>query len=215
MVVGTVVVFAALFLKIADSVRESEAAVRIDGHVMDFVVRHRVGWISQVARAVTVLGSGWVVTIVVLGATALLVRRHRRGDALFVVLSTVGTAILIVIAKHAIARPRPPAVHRLVSAGGASFPSAHAAQSVACYAALAAVAVTATRSARTRVLVCTAAAAIAAAVGASRVYLGVHFPSDVLSGWLLAAGWLLALIVARGVVAPAGASVRGRAPRAS
>ena len=201
-IAGVVVVFAALFVRLADSVRENELVTRFDRNVLTFVVEHRVAWISRLARGTTLLGSGWVVAIVVLGAAILLLVRHRRLDALFVVVSSVGTALLVVGAKHLIGRPRPSGSDHLVRASGAAFPSGHAAQSVACYAALAVVVVFATRSNTTRVLACSGAAIIALAVGASRVYLGVHWPSDVASGWLLAAGWLLALVGIRRFVLP-------------
>jgi undecaprenyl-diphosphatase len=196
-VFGTVAVFAALFLKLADSVRESELVVRLDQHALNFATDHRVAWISRVARAVTLFGSAWVVTIVITGAATVLIRRRRYLDVVFVVCSAIGTAILVATAKHFIARPRPAVSHRLVTASGAAFPSGHAAQSVACYAALAAVTVLASRSTKLRRFACLAAATVALSVGVSRVYLGVHWPSDVLSGWLLAAGWLLTLIGVR------------------
>lgn len=201
-VAGVVVAVAALVLKLADSVRESDIVTRADQHTMDFVVRHRVGWISHVARIVTFFGNGWVVAAVVVAALAFLLLRRRFPDALFIGLSAAGTAILVAVAKHLIDRPRPVASVRLVTATGAAFPSGHAAQSVACYCALAFVVVHATRSKRTRFLVVAAAALVAFSIGASRVYLGVHWPSDVVSGWMIAGGWLLALAGARRALEP-------------
>ncbi len=201
--------FAAILLKLADSVRENEVVVRIDRHVLDFVVQHRVGWLSSIARAVTLLGSAWVVAPVVFGAVAFLVLRHRVGDALFVALSSIGTAILVAIVKHIVGRPRPATADRLVAATGAAFPSGHAAQSVACYTALAVVAATGFRSQRGRALADAGAATIALTVAASRVYLGVHWLSDVVSGWLIAGGWLLALAGLRHAVAGSPGSSSG------
>ena len=196
-IVGTVLAVAATFLKIADSVRESDLVVRIDRNTLELVLRNRVEWLSTAARTVTLLGSGWTVLVVIAGSATFLVLRHRCIDALFVAASATGTAIAVAIVKHAVGRPRPALPDRLVTATGAAFPSGHAAQSIACYGALAVIAVTASRSNRTRAFVIAGAVAIALAVGASRVYLGVHWLSDVVSGWLLAAGWLLALIGVR------------------
>ncbi len=192
-IAGVVVASGAAFLKITDSVRESELVVRIDRRTYDFVLRHRVGWISSVARVVTYVGNTVVVTLVVLGAVAWLLTKRRTGDAVFVAGSAGGAAVLVTVLKHVVGRPRPAAPHRLIAASGAAFPSGHATQSVACYAAIAVVAAASTRSRRSRVLLAAGAAVIAFLVGASRVYLGVHWASDVVSGWLLGAGWLLAL----------------------
>jgi undecaprenyl-diphosphatase len=191
---GAVAVFAAAFLKLADSVRESELVVSIDHRSLDFFSRHRVGWITRVARLVTLLGSGWVIAVVVVAAATFFLLRRRPLDAMFVVLSSSGTALLVSIVKHSVGRSRPDGQHRLVSAAGASFPSGHAAQSVAGYVALAVIVASVTRSRTRRTLACAGAATLALAIGASRVYLGVHWLSDVVSGWLLAGGWLLALI---------------------
>jgi membrane-associated phospholipid phosphatase len=198
-VAGIVGVLVALFLKLADSVRESDVVARIDSNAMTWVLHHRVGWLTQLARFFTFLGSAWVVTVVVVAAAAFLVVRRRRSDALLVVLSAAGTAMLVEVMKHAINRPRPPVSGRLVTVTGAAFPSGHAAQSVACYAAVAVVAALATRSTRRRIVLGVAAGATAVAIGTSRVYLGVHWPTDVVSGWLLAGGWLLVLIGVREV----------------
>jgi undecaprenyl-diphosphatase len=192
-IAGAVAMFAAMFLKLADSVRETDFVVRVDGHTMNFMLDHRLDWISRIARVVTQVGSTCVVTFVIVVAAAILIRRRRYLDAGFVAVSSIGTAILVAIAKQIIGRPRPAVSHRLVAATGAAFPSGHAAQSVACYGALAVIIVLATRTSKIRWSACLVAVTIALSVGTSRVYLGVHWPSDVLSGWMLAAGWLLML----------------------
>ena len=121
MVIGMVALFAALFLKLADSVRESEFVVRIDQHTLNFVLDHRVAWISRVARVVTLLGSAWVVTAVTMGtATTFLVLRRCYVDALVVAVSSIGTAILVATANLVIGRPRPAGSSRS-SAFGCSF----------------------------------------------------------------------------------------------
>jgi undecaprenyl-diphosphatase len=200
-VAATLIALAAVFLKIADSVRESEFVVRIDQNTLELVLRHRAAWLSTTARAVTVLANGWIVAIVIAVSASALAVRHRRDDALFVLSSVIGAAIAVAVVKHVVVRPRPALPHRLATASGAAFPSGHAAQSIACYGALAVVLVTAARSNRLRAFAIGGAIAIALGVGASRIYLGVHWLSDVVSGWLLAAGWLLALIGARAALA--------------
>ena len=200
---AAVTALAVLFVELADSVRENDVIVRTDQKALDVVVDHRVGWISQVARIVTLLGSTWVVAILIAATATVLLRRARRLDALFLVVSSIGTAILVALAKHGVGRSRPGVAYRLVTASGAAFPSGHAAQSIACYGALAVIAVAVSSSKARKVIACAGAAAIALVVGASRVYLGVHWLSDVVGGWLLAAAWLLALVGVRSaLVAP-------------
>lgn len=205
-IAGAVAMFAALFLKLADSIRETDFVARADQHTLNFILDHRADWISRVARLVTQVGSTWVVIVVIVVAATMLLRRHRYLDAGFVAVSSIGTAILVAIAKQSIGRPRPAVSHRLVAAAGAAFPSGHAAQSVACYGALAVIVVLATRRTKIRWSACLGAVTIALSVGTSRVYLGVHWPSDVVSGWLLATGWLLTLIGGRLFISAAPAS---------
>lgn len=136
---------------------------------------------------------------------AALVRKGQRRIALVVALSSIGTVVLVSVTKRFVARARPPVADHLVSAHGLAFPSGHSAQSVACYGALAWVVWVLGQKRRTRMYAVAGAAATALLVGLSRVYLGVHWPSDVVSGWLLATGWLSALV---------GAShIRRREPR--
>lgn len=194
LVAGGAVVFAAgVILKLWDSVREGEAVVHADRRVLDFLTRHRTPWLSHVARAVTDLGSGWVVAPLVVVTVLALWHARRPREAIVVVAASVGTALAVSVLKHVVGRSRPPVAGRLADAGGAAFPSGHAAQAVAFWGALAWVAWRTTRSRRTRALALAGAALIAALVGLSRLYLGVHWPSDVVSGWLVGLGWLVAV----------------------
>jgi len=97
-----------------------------------------------------VFGSGWIVAAVITSSATALALRHRCTDALFVAANATGTAITVAILKHAVGRPRPALPDRLISETGTAFPSGDAAQSIACYGALAVVMVRAPRSNRTR-----------------------------------------------------------------
>ncbi len=188
-------VSAAVFFTTWDAVSELGTTVRTDRSLVDFIVAHRSGWLTDLAQAWTRLGSAWIVAPVVTFAAVTLALRRRLPAAIVVVASSAGCAIAVAIMKTSVARPRPPISGRLVSATGAAFPSGHSAQSVACYAALAWAVTTRIESRSTRILVWSGTAVIALGVGWSRVYLGVHWPSDVLGGWSLAAGWLSILVL--------------------
>jgi undecaprenyl-diphosphatase len=112
------------------------------------------------------------------------------------VASTCGAALLVLSVKTLVGRPRPASIDRLVTVSGPAFPSGHAAQSIACYGAVAVVVVWLVRSPLLRAVVAVGAVALGLLVGASRAYLGVHWPSDVVAGWFLAIAWLSGLVVA-------------------
>jgi membrane-associated phospholipid phosphatase len=192
--VGVVLVAVVTIFKMADSVRESDTVVRHDQQILDFMVNHRAPFLTDVAKVVTNLGSGWFIAPIVIFAVAALLYAHRRRAALILALSNIGAVALVAVLKDEVGRSRPPVATQLVAAHGPAFPSGHSAQAVAFYGSLAWLAWELGRPRRTRVWVCCAAATIAFAVGLSRVYLGVHWPSDVLSGWLLGIGWLTALV---------------------
>jgi undecaprenyl-diphosphatase len=100
-----------------------------------------------------------------------------------------GALLLYTLTKYFVHRPRPPADIWLSNVGkSTSFPSGHATQSLSTYAALALVSAAVVSAARRPALAI--AAVIAAGVGCSRVYLGVHWATDVLAGWLAAACWV-------------------------
>lgn len=199
----------ALVAQLTDDVMEGDGAASFDPRAMRWVVEHRTPTATTIARAVTHLGDPWVVTLVVATAViALIATRHARLGA-FLVLSSGGAVIASSIAKRVVDRPRPPTEIWLGSAWGPSFPSGHATQSVACWVALGVVACTFLRSTAWRVVVLGAATALALLIGTSRVYLGVHWPSDVVCGWSIATMWLLVLLLA-GWVRPRLRATRGQ-----
>ncbi len=118
-------------------------------------------------------------------ALAALLLRHRRAAAL-VVLAVAGAELLQLGLKPLFGRPRPGVFPPLERIGSAAYPSGHALVS----AALAGALVLICWQRRWRTLAALPAAVYVLAVGFSRLYLGVHYPSDVLAGWLLAAAWV-------------------------
>jgi undecaprenyl-diphosphatase len=113
---------------------------------------------------------------------------HGRRRALLAI-ATLGSIALYDVIKAVVARPRPQVGHLVITATGFSFPSGHATQSAAAYGAIALV-VRARYGARTGRWAVGLAVVVTATVGLSRVYLGVHWPSDVVAGWLLGTAWL-------------------------
>lgn len=188
---------AAVFLSLTMLISRSSALVGWDRRISHLAVDHRTASMSSVAKITTQLGSGWAVIPIVIGAFALLMHHRRRVEAALLVASSLGTSGLVQLLKWNIGRSRPPSAQRLMHADGFAFPSGHSAQSIACYAALGVIVAGSARSSAVRKAAYVAAVAIALAVGWSRVYLGVHWATDVLGGWLLACTWLLALLAGR------------------
>src|SRR5262249_30118155 len=173
-----------------------EGIARLDLRVHAFAVAHRTGWLTAIMANITWLGSNWLLVPVLTGATALLLRRRRTRATVAVWAGYLGTLALYTLAKPLVHRPRPPTADLIGHASGPSFPSGHAAQAVAAWGISPAVR-PAGSPPRARAPALTAAAAAALAVGASRIYLGAHWLTDVLAGYALAATWLAVLAALR------------------
>lgn len=155
------------------------------------------GTLTDAMRFITGLGGTLVLDVVFIVVMAvLLVRRYWR-DALFLLLASPGTVVLVQVLKAAVNRPRP-ADHHLVAAQNASWPSGHASSSTALYGAILVIVLSRQardgerpRLARSAAICLTAI--LVALIGYSRVYLGVHYPTDVLAGWVVVAAWIFVL----------------------
>jgi len=161
---------------------------RCDLQVLDWIAEARNGPLTTLAKSASLLGSILVLGPAVALVAGWLVRKGRLLAACSLGAVAVGVVALANLVKVIVDRPRPPTDH-LVPVSSASFPSQHAAQALAILLAFALLISPGSR----RVAALTAAVALALVVGLSRIYLGVHYPSDVLGGWALGAAWLAAV----------------------
>ena len=144
---------------------------------------------TPVIKDISALGTFvWVASIAAAVAVAALLLRHGRA-AVLVALAIAGAELLQLGLKPLFGRPRPGVFPPLERIGTAAYPSGHALVSAALACALLAIC----WKSRWRALVAALAAVYTLAVGFSRLYLGVHYPSDVLAGWLLATAWVAGL----------------------
>ena len=152
-------------------------------------------WLQEAVRDITALGSFSVLALILIFAVAALAMSGRRGTALFVAASVIGGEILSTIFKNAFNRTRPDFIdpERVLSA---SFPSGHAALSAIVYLTLGTILAGSTEKLQLRIFYVGAAIFLTIIVGISRLYLGVHFPTDVLAGWALGIAWALLMGVA-------------------
>ena len=168
----------------------------VDQPAASFLVAHRQGWLTGVMRLVTDLGAAGVLVPLVLAAG--LAWRWRRGSWRPLALlagAAAGAWVVQVAVKQLVERPRPPAGLALSHATGFAFPSGHATDAAAVYGMLAVLLARSGRPAA-RVAAWAGAAALVALVGLSRLYLGVHWLSDVVAGAALGIAWLLAIFIA-------------------
>jgi undecaprenyl-diphosphatase len=172
-----------------------------DAHVTMWFVTHRTAFATDVMRITTRLGTTAVIVPAAVFVVSMLVARRRGHAAVFVDLAVGGAFLLSVLAKHMVGRDRPPEALRLADVTSSSFPSGHATQAAATYLAFAGVCTLVDGRSRLRAVTGIAAALVIALVGVSRVYLGVHWATDVVGGWLLGACWVagLALVLQRRV----------------
>lgn len=167
-------------------------------------------WFEEMARDVTALGSTIVLTLVALGVVGFLVMLSKRGAAVLVLASVSGGTVLSYLLKAAFDRPRPDLVPHGATVYTASFPSSHAMLSAVVYLTLGALLARVQPRRRLKIYLLCVPILITAAVGLSRVYLGVHWPTDVLAGWCAGAGWAAVCWLAalrlqrRGAVEPEG-----------
>ncbi len=150
------------------------------------------GWLEEVARDVTALGSMTILIGMTLAAAAYLWLAGKRRSVALVLASVGGGIAASSLFKRGFDRPRPDLVPHATEVYTASFPSGHAMLAAVTYLTLAAMLARVQPTRALKVYLFALAAFITMLVGASRVYLGVHWPTDVLAGWTAGAAWALA-----------------------
>jgi membrane-associated phospholipid phosphatase len=163
--------------------------VALDTTVRDWLVERRSPPLTAVLTAFTTLGSSIVLVSLACSVTVLLAAIGRRAEAALVAGAAAGALILWPLLKNLIERARPADAH-LVQVSSWAYPSGHSLMSIVVFGVLAVLAHRRVRSRARRVSIVVATAVLVVAVGVSRVYLGVHWPTDVLAGWLVGAVWL-------------------------
>ena len=146
-------------------------------------------WIKEAMIDLTALGGTSVLTLITIFAVGYLVAVRKHSTAVFVALSVASGALANTLLKEFFVRARPDVVPHLVQVSSASFPSGHAMNSAMVYLTLATLLARAQQGRRVRIYLLAVAIALTLLIGSSRVYLGVHWPSDVVAGWSVGAAW--------------------------
>ena len=194
------------FLKISSEVVEGDTlafdqmllrALRIPA---DNEVPIGPAWLHQSMIDITALGGGPVLTLITILAMGYLIARQRGRLAVLLGVLIAAGGLMNNLLKQVFIRERPEIVPHLVEVSSASFPSGHAMNSAMVYLTLAALLASTERSRRVKVFLMFTALFLTLIVGASRVYLGVHWPTDVLAGWGVGSSWaVLSSIIAYNV----------------
>ena len=148
-------------------------------------------WFQEMVRDFTALGSTGVLTFMVLSIAGFLVMTRKGHAAAFVILSVGGGVLISETMKALYARARPDLVPHAAEVYSASFPSGHSMMSAVVYLTLGALVARTQANRAVKRYIVTLAVILAILVGLSRIYLGVHWPTDVLAGWALGGAWAL------------------------
>lgn len=186
------------FLAIADEVREGETSA-FDQWVL-LALRDPTNhadprgpiWVQEMARDVTALGGIPVLSMVTVLVIGFLLLSRKYGATCLVAGSVFGGMALSTLLKIGFDRPRPDLVPHEVHVYTLSFPSGHAMLAAVTYLTLGVMLTRVSSRTRQRAYILVVATLLTVLIGLSRLYLGVHWPTDVLAGWCIGAAWALA-----------------------
>jgi undecaprenyl-diphosphatase len=189
-VAGGVLLFAKLMGMVQGETRAFDRAIllafRNSTDLSDPIGPH---WLEIIFHDITSLGGATVLTLMTVAVTGFFLIDAKRGAAILVLGSVIGGVVLSSMLKLGIDRPRPDLVAHLVEEHTASFPSGHAMLSAVVYLTLGGLLSRVERPRRIKIYVLSLAVILTLLIGVSRVYLGVHWPTDVLAGWCAGATW--------------------------
>ena len=185
------------FVEIADDVSEGDTAAFDTAILLAFRNRDDITdplgppWLESIMRDFTALGGIAILTTFTALAVGFLFLTRKQRAAWTVIVSVFGGIVLSNLLKWGFDRPRPDLVPHATAVYSQSFPSGHAMLSAVVYLTLGALMARTEAGVRVKIYLLSAACALTLVVGVSRVYLGVHWPTDVLAGWAVGASWAL------------------------
>jgi undecaprenyl-diphosphatase len=184
-----------IFIEIGNSVSEGttkqfdESIIkyfRVEGHYSEPV---GPDFLKETMRDITSLGGETVITLITIFVIGFLLLQKRYDTMWLVLAATVGGALISLGLKELYGRDRPDLIYRLVEVTSLSFPSGHSMMSAIVYLTQAAIVARIQRNRKIRIYILSVALFLTFIIGLSRVYLGVHYPTDVLGGWVIGLAW--------------------------
>lgn len=188
------IVFGVTFGSIASSIGNQPMGA-FDTSIIAVVQGWETSWLTAVLKIFTWIGTGYGVTpIAMIMFTILYFGLRHRQQAWLLIATVAGSIILNSVLKHVFKRERPE-IYRIADAGGFSFPSGHAMMAFALYGILAFIFWYHVKRTGNRILLVLFAAFMILMIGMSRIYLGVHYPSDIVGGYAASGFWMIITIV--------------------
>ena len=178
----------AMFVRLASHV-QSGATQAFDEAVMRWMGAHRIGWLEESLVEITALGTGLVVMVVVAISALFLIATQHRFSAFLLLVATGGGIVLNAILKLQFDRPRPQLFEWLTDPSSSSFPSGHAMSSAIAYFTVAYLIARLEKRRWMRALTIFISLMLVLLISVSRLYLGVHYPSDVAAGVVIGLAW--------------------------
>ena len=192
-VAGAYAAFVAVIIAVAAVLAGRGALAFIDHPFLALVATMQNEVLTQSMRTITALGSGTVIVGLSIIGAAWFFYRGMMAHAAALVTSVGGAAFVAAVMKWILARPRPPGVQTLAE-HTFSFPSGHAALSLAFFGILVYFLLRHTSRFPLKILAVIAGIVVIGAIGVSRIYLGAHWPSDVVGSYVLVGAWLFIVI---------------------
>jgi undecaprenyl-diphosphatase len=192
------------FIELAEEMREGdmrhfdEWLLRLLRRDIDPAMPIGPAWLPPMVLDITALGGVTILALVTLLAAGYLLLMHRYGATMLVLVASGGGGLMSEGLKRMFARTRPVIVPHLIAVESLSFPSGHSMAAAVIYLTLGALLARFTARRRIRIYVLAVSFGLTFLIGATRVYLGVHYPTDVLAGWAAGLAWaLVCWLVAR------------------
>lgn len=181
------VVFGLIFVKIADEVLEADTHF-LDIIISQFIYTLRSPTLTKIMIIITDFGAGYALAALMIFVLFLIWRHHKKEAIIFIIISTMGILINFGL-KNITQRPRP-VLAPLITETSYSFPSGHAMNSFVFYASLSFYFYHFTRKKTLSLIFTLCSIILVLLIGFSRVYLGVHYPSDIIGGYFIGLWWL-------------------------
>lgn len=191
--IGILAIFILIFILVADEM-EKKKLVKFDDSVSSILSSHISPVLTQTMEMITFFGSGWWLIIGALAGTVILFMLKKWSLGIFLIFSSCAGILFNILLKNIFQRQRPD-LHRLISANGYSFPSGHSMGSMILYGAVAYIIIHYAHLRIWKIVGTVLMALFILLIGISRIYLGVHFPSDIVGGYAAGGAWLVICIL--------------------